>query len=443
MLISLAVDYHHADLATRERFRLTPARLDRLYALAQGETEIVAIATCNRSKAYAWIGGQQGLTEATWRLFARSWMIRAVPGASKLLAVAVRRTGVEAARHLFRVASGIDQQVLGDGGLARSVARRVRADQAARRPALDGPAPRRAGAPRRTAGAQGDAAREQSAWIGAEAARLAAQRFGSSIGRARAVVVGCGKTGERVARQLVKLGVTDIVLAERKPDRAQRLATLLRGRAAPIDALYAELAMADVAVFATTSRRRCSMPIRSSRCGGGLRDRALPAAPHRHLAAAQHRRVGRRTSRNVVVADLDALLWALVAGERDRRDAVPLAEAIVEEELQQIKAWLTAAPVRTTLGPLHRELRDICRREVAYITAHGHGLADESEDAIAERTADRIVAKLLARPMIELRGAMLRGEPVEDLVSTLTRLFPPGALDGARLAPLTTVAARD
>ncbi len=440
MLISLAVDYHHADLATRERFHLTPARLDRLYALAQGETEIVAIATCNRSEAYAWIGGQQRLTEATWRLFARSWMGDA--GASKLLAVAVRRTGVEAARHLFRVASGIESQVLGDGQLLgqlrdayalaglrggpRSMVRRL-VEQALH-------------VGRRVRKETQLASGRQS--IGAEAARLAAQRFGSSIGRARAVVVGCGKTGERVARQLVKLGVTDIVLTNRTPDRAQRLATLLRGRAAPIDALYAELAMADVAVFATASpeavlyadplvamRRRCE----TERYPLLLIDISLPRNIDASVAHIP----------NVVVADLDALQPALVAGERDRRDAVPLAEAIVEEELRQFEAWLTAAPVRAALGPLRRELRDICRREVAYITAHGHGLADESEDAIAERTADRIVAKLLARPMIELRGAMLRGEPVEDLVSTLTRLFPPGALDGARLAPLTTVAARD
>jgi glutamyl-tRNA reductase len=53
MLISIAVDYRHADVATRERFHLTAERVARLYAPgADGvRPQRVALATCNRTQA--------------------------------------------------------------------------------------------------------------------------------------------------------------------------------------------------------------------------------------------------------------------------------------------------------------------------------------------------------------------------------------------------------
>jgi hypothetical protein len=51
-------------------------------------------------------------------------------------------------------------------------------------------------------------------------------------------------------------------------------------------------------------------------------------------------------------------------------------------------------------------------------------VAHAAGDDVADRTAGRIVAKLMARPMVELRGAAARGEPLDDLVVALHRLFP-------------------
>ena len=65
--------------------------------------------------------------------------------------------------------------------------------------------------------------------------------------------MGCGKTGERAARQLTKLGARDLVLINRTMGRAEQLAHAVRGRAAPIEALYGELALADAAVIATSA----------------------------------------------------------------------------------------------------------------------------------------------------------------------------------------------
>jgi len=98
MLLSLAVDHRHANVATRERFHLTAARLAALYgapdpagpprgarrrrplgaeAAGRPPADCVAVATCNRSEVYAWApaaaGGARAL-EAAYGGLARAWM---------------------------------------------------------------------------------------------------------------------------------------------------------------------------------------------------------------------------------------------------------------------------------------------------------------------------------------------------------------------------------
>jgi glutamyl-tRNA reductase len=118
----------------------------------------------------------------------------------------------------------------------------------------------------------------------------------------------------------------------------------------------------------------------------------------------------------LVVADLDALQPVLAEDEQERRRSIPAAEAIVEVELQRFRDWVAASSARAAIQPLRAALSELCRREFE------HAAGDEK---LAQRTAGRVVAKLLARPMTELRAAIVRGERVDDLTIALLRLFSP------------------
>lgn len=425
MLISIAVDYRHADVATRERFHLTDARLASLYAATDGALppERVGLATCNRSEAYAWVPEARAQhLEPHFLAIARAWMGSDL-AARQLLAVAKRRVGDVAVRHLFRVAAGVESQVLGDSQLLGQLrdAHRHAADHQATGSVLHRLFERALRVGKRVRTETGLSSGRYS--VGAEAANVAARRFGS-LTHARVVVVGCGKTGERVARQLVKLGAQDIVLLNRTLARAERLAHTVRGRAAPMEALYGELALADIAIVATSAttpvvyadplvsaRRRCA----TMQYALLMIDLSVP----RNVDPAAGSVAG------VVVVDLDALRPAVAAGERERYASVPEAERIVELEVADYLEWLHVASAREAIRPLCDALAAVCRREVAWAAG----------DAVAERTSQRIVAKLLARPMVEMRAAVSRGEPMDDLVSALARLFPDahaGRRDDAR-----------
>lgn len=420
MLISLAVDYRHADVATRERYHLTDPRLDTLARETAGRPggSAVGIATCNRSELIAWVPGANAHTlEPHFRLLARRWMGPA-SAARELLGLARRRTGEATVRHLFRVAAGIESQVLGDNQILGQLK-----DAHLRAGARGG----RGGVVHRLferALHVGKRVRHETALssgrysVGAEAANVAARRFGS-LAHARIAVLGCGKTGERVARQLAKLGARDLVLVNRTLAKAQRLAAAVRGRAVTLDALYGELALADIVIVATGAVTPLvyADPLASSRerCATG-------AHPLLIFDLSVPRNVDPRVAElpNVVIVDVDELRPVVTAGEREREASIPAAERIVEEEVRDFLEWVHVGEAREAIRPLRETLEALVRREVDFAAG---------DAALAQRAAQRVVAKLLAQPMVEMRVAAARGESLEDLTAALTRLWAP-ALTG-------------
>jgi glutamyl-tRNA reductase len=117
----------------------------------------------------------------------------------------------------------------------------------------------------------------------------------------------------------------------------------------------------------------------------------------------------------VALVDLDTLQPPVAAAEAARLAAVPGAEKVVREELAEFMRWVHAGAAREAIRPLREALVELCRREVAFAAG----------DEVAERTADRIVAKLLARPMETLRLATARGEAVDGYAEALQVLFAP------------------
>lgn len=418
MLISIAVDFRRADVATREQFHLSEERLTQLYRNARTDivTEAALISTCNRTELYAWVESEDidEVDKAIQKL-ARSWMRTRVNG-DQLLRTATRRYGADAARHVIRVASGLESQVLGDGqilGQLRSAYKR------ASRSGVTGPLLHRLF---ETALRSGKRVQTETSLlagrqsIGAEAASIALQRFGT-LANARCLVVGCGKTGERTARQLMKLGARDIVLMNRTLSRAEQLAGIVGGRAADMQTLHVEAAMADVVVVATASEKPILLADTLKRtrdaCGTSayallLMDLSMP----RNIDPTVLELGG------ITLVDLDTLHTPILAAEAMRRDAVPEAERVCEGEVLEFLEWMEARPARDAIRPLADALTQVALREVAYAAG---------DEAVAERTATRIVAKLMAGPMAALRRAMQRGEALDAHTMMLLEMFAPSA----------------
>lgn len=413
MLLSLAVDYRTADVATRERFHVPPSHIGPLYLRLKsaGIAGKALISTCNRTELYAWCPA--ATRDDGFDHFARlahCWMPVASE-AQALLAVAVPRTELTAARHALRVAAGLESQVLGDGQILGQFRNAYSEASAAN---ATGPVLHRLFETALRAGKRVQSNTLLGSGrnsVGAQAAALSLRRLGS-LAHKHVVVVGCGKTGERAARQLAKFGAKDMVFINRSPARATSLAEALSGRTAAMQDVYAEIAKADLAIIATGAPTSII-----SACGLAFarENSATNQQPLLLVDLSMPRNVDPASTEipGVTLVDLDALSPHISAAEETRRSAIPAAEAIVERELQDFDEWLSVATAREAIRPLREALADVCRRELA------HAAGDEA----AERLSKRIVAKMMARPMSAVRVAMARGEPVTELTRAMSALF--------------------
>ncbi|HRP56100.1 glutamyl-tRNA reductase [Agriterribacter sp.] len=105
--VVIGINYHNADTATRSNFAVSNATYDRIAenALQKSIKDIFVLSTCNRTEVYGiapaeWLTGM--LCEATGN---------AVSGFKQHGYVF---QGMAAVMHLFKVASGLDSQILGD-----------------------------------------------------------------------------------------------------------------------------------------------------------------------------------------------------------------------------------------------------------------------------------------------------------------------------------------
>ncbi|MCU0625203.1 MAG: glutamyl-tRNA reductase [Gemmatimonadaceae bacterium] len=413
MLICLAVDYRRADVATRERFHLAEQRMGEMYRrlIGGGVSELALVSTCNRTELYAWTDGSgQGALERAVEHLASVWMPDEVER-TQLLTTLTLRIGDEVGRHLMRLAGGLESQILGDGQILGQVrsAYRTACEMDTVGPMLHRLFEIALRTGRRIQHETSLSTGRNS--IGAEAASVALRRFGT-LEHARCVVVGCGKTGTRAARQLAKLGATDVVLINRTPQRAEELAASLKGRVAGIETLHAEAAMADVVIVATGAP---TYTVVAATLAAARRNVGNASAPLLLMDLALPRNVDPTAGElaGITLVDLDALHPPIVAAEAARRSAVPSAERIVEAEMRWLRHWLATGAARLAIRSLHDALVDLCRREVAFVAG----------DGVAERTAQRIAAKLLARPMNVFSDAIARGEDVGELAGHLDQLF--------------------
>jgi len=242
----VGLSHQTSDVATRERAAIGPERLpDALARLvdARGVDGAVVVSTCMRVEAWLAAEPEDRLPDA--RLADLFREVCGVPPAY------VRRDA-DAARHLFRVASGLDSVIVGEPQILSQVRRSW--DEARAHAASQGPL----NALFLRAVACGKAVRHQTGIcrcapsVASAAVEIARSTLGSLDGR-RILVVGAGRTSRLAARHLQRLGAASWRVSNRSWARASSLAEDLGGEVTAFPPSSADLAWADLVVSATSA----------------------------------------------------------------------------------------------------------------------------------------------------------------------------------------------
>ena len=423
-LLTLGVSHKTAPLDLRERLSLTEGRAVgalRELTAAAGIHEAAAISTCNRTELYLVVSDPVEAESTALGVLTRQAEIRP----TELLGHLYSLRSTDAARHLFRVTSGLDSMIVGEAEVQGQV---KRAYELALVEGGTGPILNRLF---RGALAAGGRAREETGIsekgvsISSVAVELAQRTLGDLTDR-RVLVIGAGETAELVARALVARGVATVFVANRRYDRAIGLAQRFGGGAVRFEELPEQLEAADIVVSATNSphhivERDDIAQVMATREGRPLLlvDIAVP----RDVEPACREVAG------VSLHDIDDVQQIVERNASGREAEAKRAEPIIEAEVDRFERWLASLEVVPTIVALRERSDEIVRRVLAENDPRWESLGEADRERLATM-AKAIASRLLHEPTLRMKRAA-GSDDAYLYVSALRELFGLDARDRA------------
>jgi glutamyl-tRNA reductase len=395
-LFAVGLSHRTAPVELRETVDFSRGGLEAALGALAGRgagREFVVLSTCNRAEIYA-VGDTDATMAALSTFFGE---YHNIPHGQVSQHLYVHR-GAEAARHLFRVAAGLDSLVVGEPQILGQV-------KAAYGIASDGQftsaLTNRLFHSAFTVGKRVRAETglgEGAVSVSYAAISLAKKIFGTLSG-CHVVILGAGEMAKLTGLHLQAQHVNGITIASRTMSSAQNLASRLDGVAVNWSDVDKALTAADIVVTATGASQPILTRARVEEAMRPRRNRPLfiiDIAMPRDVDAA----VG--DLGQVFLYNIDDLR-SIVQQNLARRGAeLARAEAIVDQEVARFSAWMQSREIVPTVVALRQRFEAIRRAELQRLEPKLAGLPPEVRSRVDEVTR-LIVEKLLLTPTEQLK----------------------------------------
>jgi glutamyl-tRNA reductase len=415
-LLLIGISHKTAPVELRERLDFQTRGVDgALRALAERSAvqETVVLSTCNRAELYA-AGDDVESVRSELVAFLSEYHGVALDAVAPHLYEFV---DLDAARHLFRVAAGLDSLVVGEPQILGQVkdAHGAAAATQSAGPVLNRLFHSSFGVGKRVRTETGLGAGAVSVSFAAVA--LARKIFGDLKGRS-VLVIGAGDMGKLTARHLKSQGVQQMTIVSRSMAHAARTAEAIGGAsAAPWEELDMALGASDIVITATGAAAPILTKAHVEAVMRPRRHRPLfiidIAVPRDVEAAAGE-------IEQVFLYNIDDLQATVRENLARRGHEMSHAETIVGEEVEKFAAWLRSRGAIPTVVALRQRFEMIRRAEVERLLK----LSAFPPDARArvDEITRLIVEKLLLTPTEQLKSAG-DSETVGAYSEALTKLF--------------------
>ncbi len=396
-LVAVGVSHRSAPVDLREAVDFSRAGLDvALAALAATHVarEAVVVSTCNRAEIYA-----TAETDAVGVSCAR--FIADYHGVAwdAIAPHVFVLQGADAARHLFRVAAGLDSLVVGEPQILGQVKDAFAAASGSKH----------AGALTtrlfNAAFTVGKRVRSETGLgegavsVSYAAIALARKIFGNLTGL-NVLILGAGEMAELTGVHLKAQQVRQIAIASRTLATAEALAAQLGGRAVPWSSLGQALTAADIVVTATGATE----PVLTKR---GVEDamRSRRSRPLFIIDIAVPRDVDASAGHvdQVFLYNIDDLQSIVQESLARRASELEHAERIVAEEVGRFSAWMQSRDIIPTVVALRQRFETIRQSELQRLEPKMASLPPDARARVDEIT-HLIVEKLLLTPTEQLKS---------------------------------------
>jgi len=403
VLVLLGMNHRSAPLPVREKAGFSEHELESVLPRLAGSgpfREAMVLSTCNRVEVLVRAEDGPGAAGALKDFLAEAKGFEV----ADLDKYGYTYQGLDAVRHLFAVASGLDSMVLGEPQILGQV--------------------KRAYALARTAGTTGSivehvmqhclaAAKKVRSETGISrhavsvafaAVTLARQIFGELSGRT-VLLLGAGKMTELAARHLVGSGASRIVVANRTYTRALQLAESFGGAAVNWDEVPSAMQRADLVVTGTAAAQPVVTKADVQHVLAGRRGRPLFIID---IAVPRDVEPSVNTLDGVYLYDIDDLQQVVDANLEERKRAAEDARHRIDEEVATFERWMQSLEVTPTIVSLRRSFQEVGEKEIERHRRRLAGLSEDQQHAVEELTRG-VVNKLLHAPLRHLKEAASAG----------------------------------
>ncbi len=419
---ALGINHNTAPLDLRGRFafaldQIAPTLHGLRQALASEQldtrVESAILSTCNRTEIYC--AGDPRALDQTLGWLAHSGGVHTDVLRSHSY---VLQNG-PAARHAFRVASGLDSMVLGEPQILGQMKSAVRAadDAGALGSTLNQLFQRSFAVAKEVRSSTEIGAHSIS--MAAAAVRLASQLF-EDLACTKVLFVGAGEMIELTATHFAARNPQSIAIANRTLERGEKLATRFGAEVMRLADLPDRLHEFDIVVSCTAS----TLPI----VGLGAVERALKKRRHRpmfmvDLAVPRDIEPEVKALEDVYLYTVDDLASVVQTAQASRQAAVAQAEAIIDAGVQSFMHWLDARDPLHGVVPLIQQIQVQTEAWQTIEMARAHKRLAQGEDiqTVLDALARGLTNKMLHGTLVELQAGDANTR--EQTARTVSRLL--------------------
>jgi len=409
-----------ADVDVREKLAFNGPKLEegliRFIELPEVH-EAIILSTCNRVELYANVKDNQRAAEEVKTFLSEFHNINR----SSLDAGLYIYDGVNAVRHIFRVASSLDSMVVGEPQIlgqlkdafelalskkttgillnklmkkAISVAKRVRTET-------------------RIA--------ENAVSISFAAVELAKKIF-TDLSKRVFMLLGAGEMAELAAKHLISSGVKEVLLVNRTYERACDLAKEFNGKPIRFDEFIDEMSRADIVICSTGAPNYI---VTKGQMQKVMKERKQRQVFLIDISVPRNLDPEINDLDNVYLYNVDDLQGVVDSNLFERKKEAEKAEKIIDEELETFLKWQSTLDSVPTIIAIREKAEEIKKEELDKFFHKMPGMGEKEREAI-EYMAAALINKMIHPPTAALKED---SEDKDVLVATIRKLY---GIDGKK-----------
>ncbi|MFA9391762.1 MAG: glutamyl-tRNA reductase [Prolixibacteraceae bacterium] len=359
MIGLLGISYKTAPIDKRERFSFSKDEIIPFADFLQKETgisDIVLLSTCNRTELYF-----------SQTKYDRLTAIEKVTTALKTFKQAENECGrylyhhvdIEAVKHLFSVASGLDSMIIGedqiigqikeayvyctDAGLTDAILMRLfqKSFEAGKRARTE------------TGIKLGNLS------VSSTAVELCSQELGDMKDKSL-LIIGAGDTGSLALQNMVKKGIGKSAIINRTKETAQTLASRYNSEVHSFLSMPSQLKEHDVIIVATGA------PHQLITAGMAKKAQLARRTPQIYIDLSVPRNIDVKVGNieNVKLFAVDDLNKVVEENTEKRRECAAIAEVIIHEVAQEFNEWMVSRSLRPAIKTISDNLEEVYRQEL-------------------------------------------------------------------------------